>query len=487
MTESLKSKTVLGIFWSSVDIFGKQGIQFVISIIIARILVPADYGLIGMLTIFFGIAQSFVDSGFGSALIQKKNPTQVDYSTVFFFNVFIGLAFYTLLFLSAPLIADFYHQPLLLNLTRFLGLNIIINSFSIVQANIFVKHIDFKTTAKISFATVIFSGATGIFLAYKGFGVWSLAIQQIVSAVLNSILLFTISKWRPALVFNLASLKTMFKFGSRLLASGLLDVIFTNIYYIIIGKVFSAKQLGYYAQAQKIQTIPSNLIGSTISRVTFPIFSSIQDQDIRLKHNYRKTIRTIVFIVFPLMIGLMVVAEPLVNVLLTDKWLPSVIFLQLLCINGLTYPLSIINLNILKVKGRSDIFFRLEVIKKVLIIISIIISLPYGIIALVIGQVVLSFVSYGLNMYYSGRLVDYSVKEQLTDIFPYFALALVMGIFVYIAGLLLIENYILKLALQLLLGAGFYFIGSFFFKFEAMHEALDILRKFKNKVNKVSK
>ncbi|MBN2610911.1 MAG: MOP flippase family protein [Bacteroidales bacterium] len=483
MTVSLKSRTIHGVFWSSVDTFGRQAIQFVISIIIARILMPADYGLIGMLTIFFGIAQSFVDSGFGVALIQKKNPTQTDYSTVFFFNIAVGLLFYTILFFSAPLIADFYKQPMLLNLTRVLGLSVIINSFSIVQANIFAKKIDFKTTAKISLITVLFSGTTGLFMAFHGFGVWSLAIQQIVALALNSILLWFFSKWKPDFIFSLTSLKTMFKFGSRLLASGLLEVLFTNVYNLVIGKVFSADKLGYYTQAQKIQTLPSNLIRSTISRVTFPVFSSIQDDDQRLKQGYRKTIKIIIFIVFPLMIGIMVVAESLIKVLLTDKWLPSVAFLQLLCIIGMTYPLSSINLNILKVKGRSDIFFRLEVIKKILIAISIAISLPFGIMALIIGRVILSFISFVLNIYYSGKLIDFSIKEQLSDIFPYFVLSLCMGIIIYLFGFLFDDNDILKLVFQVVLGAAVYIVGSYLYKFEAMQEALEIINKLKKRLN----
>lgn len=484
MTENLKSKTIHGIMWSAVDNFSKQGIQFIISIIIARILVPADYGLIGMLTIFFAVAQSIVDSGFGTALIQKKNPTQIDYSTVFYFNIFVGTILYSILFFCAPLIAGFYQQPQLLNLTRFLGLNIIINSFSLIQANIFIKQIDFKITTKIGILSVILSGTIGIYLAYKGFGVWSLAIQQIIWALLNSILLWILSRWRPAFMFSLTSLKTMFRFGSRLLASGLLNVIFTNIYNLIIGKAFTANQLGFYTQAQKIQNMPSNLIGRTVNRVTFPVFATIQDDNSRLKQGYRKTIKLVVFIVFPIMIGLMVVAEPLVSILLTEKWLPSVIFLQLLCIVGLTYPLSSINLNILKVKGRSDTFFRLEVAKKILIVISVAISLPFGLMALVISQVIISLVGYFLNMYYSGRLIDFSIRDQLIDILPSFMLSACMGISIYFGGLLLPEYDILILVCQLILGSAIYLGGSYMFKLEAMYEAMEMVKRINIRINK---
>ena len=409
MPGELKLKASSGFFWSAIDILGKQGIQVVINLIIARILLPSDFGLIGMLTIFWGIAQAFVDSGFGTALIQKKNPTLNDYSTVYLFNIFMGIVFYLIIFICAPLIASFYKQPVLIPLTRFLGLNIIINSLSLVQANIFIKRINFKITTLISIIAVTFSGLIGIILAYKNFGVWSLAVQQMISAILTSTLLIINSKWKPSLIFSFESFKSLFKFGSRLLASGILDIIFTNIYNLIIGKSFSANQLGYYTQAQKIESFPTNFIGSSIGRVTFPIFSSIQEDNGKLKRNYRIIIKIISFINFPIMVFLFITSDSLIRVLLTDKWVPSVIFLQLLCIIGLTYPLSGVNLNILNVKGRSDIFFRLEIVKKILIVISIIITLPLGIIPLLIGQVIFSFIAYFLNIYFSGKLINFSM------------------------------------------------------------------------------
>lgn len=482
MTETLKSKTIYGIIWSAADNLSKQGIQFIISIIIARILAPSDYGLIGMLTIFIAIAQTIVDSGFGTALIQKKNPTQVDYSTVFYFNILVGIILYWILFFSAPLIAGFYQQPKLTNLTRFMGLNIVINSFSLVQANIFIKQIDFKITTKIGIASVLFSGLAGIYLAYKGFGVWSLAIQQIIWALINSLLLWIFSRWRPVFMFSLTSLKTMFAFGSRLLASGILNVIFTNIYNLIIGKAFSANQLGIYTQAQKIQNLPSNFINLTVSRVTFPVFASIQDDNYRLKQGYRKTIKSIVFILFPIMMGLGVIAEPLVKILLTEKWLPSVTILQLLCIVGLTYPLSSVNLNILKVKGRSDTFLRLEVVKKLLVILSIALSVPFGLLAVVISQVIISLVGYFLNMYFSGKLIDFSVREQLTDILPCFTLSTCMAIFIYILSMGINISSISKLTVEILAGIAFYVSGSVIFKFREIQETLMIINKIKNKL-----
>lgn len=483
MQEDLKLKASSGFLWSAIDIFGKQGIQVVINLIIARILIPSDFGLIGMLTIFWGIAQAFVDSGFGTALIQKKEPTQKDYSTVYIFNIITSVILYIIIYFCAPLIATFYNQPLLIPLTRFLGLNIIINSLSLVQANIFVKKINFKTTTKISLLSVSISGAIGIILAYNKFGVWSLAVQQILFATLTSGFLIISSKWKPSFIFSYSSFKHMFKFGSRLLASGILDIIFTNIYNLIIGKSFSAVQLGYYTQAQKIESFPVSFLGSSIGRVTFPIFSTLQDDNHKLKKSYRKVIKVIVFINFPIMIFLIASSESLIRVLLTEKWVSSVIFLQLLCVIGLTFPLSGINLNILNVKGRSDLFFKLEVLKKILIIISIVITLPFGIIPLLTGQVVFSFIAYFINIYYSGKLIGFSIKEQISDILPYLIISLIMGLIIYLFNMTLEEKHLVKLAAQFITGVVFYLASAYFLKLEALNETLNMLKIYKLKLN----
>jgi len=474
----LRQKIVSGLFWSAVERFGQQGIQFVITIIIARILTPADYGLIGMISIFMGVSMSFINSGFGQALIQRQNATHIDESTIFFFNIFLGFIFFFILFFVAPLIAAFYKQPILTLLIRVMALNLIINSFSIVQNALITKTIDFKRLTKISLISVVISGTVGIILAIKGFGVWSLVVQLIVSNLVKTILLWLFSKWRPLLVFSVASFKSLFSFGSKLLASGLLNQIFDNIYNLVIGKIYTPASLGYYTQAKRIQEMPVNNSISILQRVTYPIYATIQDETTRLKTVYRKTIKAIVMINFPLMIGIMICAYPLIKVLLTDKWLQAVPYLQLLCIIGLFLPLSSVNLNILKVKGRTDIFFYLEIAKKIIITLAILITFRYGIYIMIFGQVCTSFIAHFLNIYYSGRLINYNIHEQLNDIAPYLFLSVGVGICIFFGGLFLNSIQItLRLIIQIALFSLLYTVLIHILNLEAYSELKSIINK----------
>ncbi len=472
----LKQKMVSGLFWSAIERFGQQGIQFVITIIIARILTPADYGLIGMITIFIGVSMSFIDSGFGQALIQRQNATRKDESTMFYFNILLGFMFFGILYFIAPLIAAFYKQPILIPITRVLALNLVINSFGLVQNALITKTIDFKRLTKISIISIFFSGSVGILLAIKGFGVWSLIIQSLTGNIVKSILLWTMSKWRPLMVFSMDSFKSLFSFGSKLLASGLLNQIFDNIYNLIIGKMYTPAALGYYTQAKRMQDIPVSNSLSILQRVTYPIYSTIQDDLVRLKSVYRKTIKIIVLINFPLMIGMIVCAQPLIKIFLTDKWLPAVPYLQLLCMIGLLLPLSSINLNILKVRGRTDIFFYLEVAKKLIIVITILITYKFGIYIMVFGQVCSSFIAHLLNIYYSGRLVNYSIGEQLHDISNYLFIATFIGAFVFVGGLLLNTiSIFMKFIIQVISFVLLYIISIHIFKLEAYREIKSVI------------
>jgi O-antigen/teichoic acid export membrane protein len=476
MSESLKLKIISALIWSAIERVGQQAIYFFITIIIARLLSPSDYGLVGMLAIFMAISSSLVDSGFSAALIQKKNATYKDFSTIFYFNIFISIILFSVLFFSAPFIAKFYNQPRLISLTQFMALNLIINSFGLIQNTIIIKSIDFKTQTKISLVSSIASGAIGIFLAYEGFGVWSLAVQGLTSNLIRTVLLWFFNSWRPTLEFSISSLRGLFSFGSKLLASGLLDQIFDNIYKLVIGKLFSATSLGYYSQAKRIQEIPVTNLTQMVQRVTYPVYSTIQDDTQRLKRGYRNTIKAIIFINFPLMLGLAITAEPLVKVLLTEKWLPVVPYLQLLCIYGFLYPLSAVNLNILKVKGRSDIFFYLEIVKKAVIAIAILITYRWGVLALVIGQVCTGIIAFFINIYYSGKLINYSIKEQLLDIFPYFSLAALMSIFMYLVGLFFLEKSLIKTVVQIFSGAGIYLGMASALRLDANKEMISILQ-----------
>jgi len=402
---NLKQKTKLGFFWGTIEQLSMKGAQFVIGLVLARLLLPADYGLIGMLAIFIAIAQTFTDSGFSIALIQKKNRNETDFATTFFFNIGVSIFFFLTLFFTAPYIAIFYNSPELSLLTKVIAFNIILSSFAVVQRAKLTILLDFKTQAKASFSSVIIGGVVGILMAYRGYGVWALVVQSLIRNGSNTFFLWIMSRWVPKPVFSKASFLELFSFGSKLLGAGLLDTIYRNMYLIVIGKVFDARELGFYTRAQQFQKLPSENISNIISRVTFPVMSSIQDDSEKLSTVYRKFIRLSAFIIFPLMAGLAVISEPLIRLLLTEKWILSVPLLQLLSFAGMLYPIHSINLNILKVKGRSDLFLRLEIIKKIIITIAILITFSFGVKVMVIGQIITSYIAFFINTHYSNKMI----------------------------------------------------------------------------------
>jgi O-antigen/teichoic acid export membrane protein len=455
---SLESKVIRGVFWSAIERLGPQAVQFIVSIILARLLLPAQFGLIGMLAIFLALGHVFLASGFGAALIQKQDATEVHYSSVFYTNVLISLIAAGALCLAAPLIARFYAEPLLTSLTRVLSLNFVISAFGLIQMFLMTKRLDFKTQTKVSLIAAILSGVIGISMALLGFGIWSLVAQSVTAALFNTILLWIFNTWRPQLVFSLAALRELFGFGSRLLASGVMDTVFRNLYTVVIGKFYSPASLGYYTRAYSLQQLPAETLGGIVGRVTFPLFSEIQDDISRVKNGFRKALRAIALVNFPLMIGLLVCARPLVLTLLTDKWSPAIPYLQLLCIVGLLYPLHMINLNVLLAMGRSDLFFRLEVIKKVLIVIVLAITWSWGIETIIAGQILVSIAAYYLNSYYSGTLVGYGLRAQVRDLLPYLVAAGIMGAVVYALTWLPFAHPAVLLFVQVLLGSLVYVV-----------------------------
>ena len=424
---SLESRAIRGVFWSGIERLGPQAVQLVVSIVLARLLLPEQFGLIGMLTIFLALGAVFLNSGFGSALIQKQDATEVHYNSVFYTNILLSVVAAGILCLAAPLIAQFFQQPLLTPLTRVLSLNLVLSAFGLIQVFLMTKRLDFKTQTKATLIASLASGAVGITMAVLDFGVWSLVAQSVSLTLFNTLLLWAFNTWRPQKVFRLAALRELFGFGSRLLASGLLDTVFSNIYNVVIGKLFSPADLGYYTRAYTLQQLPSQTLGGVVGRVTFPLFSEIQDDAARLKNGFRKALRALALVNFPLMIGLLICARPLVLTLLTEKWAPAIPYLQLLCIVGLLYPLHLINLNVLLAMGRSDLFFRLEVIKKVLVVIVLAVTWRWGILAIIAGQIVLSMVAYYLNSYYNGRILGYGLGAQVRDLLAYLGAAGAMG------------------------------------------------------------
>ena len=476
MSDTLKHKATKGILWSAIERFSVQGVQFLIMIVMARILSPHDYGLIGMLSIFLAVAQSLIDSGFSQALIRKQNRTEIDNSTVFYFNVVTSGFLYLILFVIAPQVADFYNTPELCKLMRVVCLSIIINSLTVVQRAILTIKIDFKTQAKVSFITTLISGIIGIILAYSGFGVWSLAIHALLYAILNTIFLWILSKWRPIKAYSWDSFRDLFSFGSKLLASGLLDTIYRNIYPIIIGKIFSATDLGYYTRAQNFADLPSSNLTNILQRVTYPVLCSMQDNDERLRNIYRRFLKLSAFIIFPLMTGLASIAHPLINVMIGSKWEFCASLLQIICFNMMWYPIHAINLNLLQVKGRSDLFLRLEILKKIMGIIILIITIPLGLIAMCYGGISSSIFALVINTYYTGKLINVGFYKQMRDILP--TLTLSIGMFVIVLyATHSIQNMYMKLFLGISLGIVSYIGCSIIFKFTELQEVLSILKK----------
>ena len=456
MTESLKHKTLKGTIWSSIERFSVQGVQFIVMIIMARILTPEDYGLVGMLTIFITISQSLIDSGFSQALIRKRDRRQIDNSTVFYFNIAIGTILYLVLFFSAPLIANFYHEPQLIPITRVISLSVFINSLVVVQRALLTVEIDFKTQTKASFTAVISSGILGIWMVYDGYGVWAIVAQQLVNLSVNALLLWILSHWRPSLEYSWTSFRELFNFGSKLAGAGILDTLYKNIYLIIIGKIFKASDLGYYTRAQQFSEFPSSNLTGIIQRVTFPVLCSIQEDNERLKNVYRRFLRLSAFLIFPLMIGLAAVAHPLVILLLKEQWAFTATLLQILCFNMMWYPIHAINLNLLQVKGRSDLFLKLEVYKKIIGVTVLCVTVPMGLVAMCVGSVLNSLIALIINTYYTGKLIQVGFFSQMKDLMPTLFYSLSMGIVVYGIIYFIPENS-LKLTVGILVG-GIYFL-----------------------------
>lgn len=476
MAESLKKQAVSGILWSAVERFSVQGIQFLIMIIMARLLSPKDYGLIGMLTVFIAVAQSLIDSGFSQALIRKQNRTEIDNSTVFYFNIVVGFALYSLFYTIAPLVAQFYQTPELTLLMRVICISIIFNSFAVVQRALLTIKIDFKTQAKATLTAAVLSGIVGISMAYSGMGVWSIAGQQLTNLGVNTVLLWLLTGWIPSKHFSWQSFQELFAFGSKLLCSGLLDTLYRNMYLIVIGKVFSASNLGYYTRAQQFSDLPATNLTGILQRVTYPVLCKIQNDNERLSVAYRRFLRVSAFIIFPIMLGISALATPIVLLLLKEQWLFSATLLQIICFAMMWYPIHAINLNLLQVKGRSDLFLRLEIIKKIIAVVILCVSIPLGLIAMCIGQIFSSLVSLIINTHYTGKLIQVGFIQQLKDLLPTCCLSLVMWSIIYLT-----QYYFEALSLKLIIGslAGFLFytLTAYSLKFQELQELISIIRR----------
>lgn len=477
MTATLEQKTVRAITWNMFERFGTQGLGFVLGVVLARLLTPADFGLIGMIYVFFAVAQVFVEGGLGAAYVQKKEVTAYDSDTVFYSNLFISLAIYLVLWISAPAIAGFYDQPVLTGLTRVAGLVIIINAFNIIQMAHVMRDVDFKRKTKVTLIATFLSGVAGITAAYLDFGVWSLVIQQITNRFLTTIGFWVTSKWRPGLKFSIESFKNLFSFGFWILASGLIFAIFNNIYILVIGKFFPAAQLGFYEKAKRFRSIVSEELAGAVGSVSFPVLSKLQDDKPRLKQAVRKFLTHTLVVIAPLIVILIVVAEPFVILILTEKWAPMIPYMQLLCVAGILYPIHSINVQVLKAQGKSNLNFRIEIIKNCFRVINIVVMYRFGVIYIIIGEIITSFLSLIVNTYYSKRLFSYGMIEQLNDIRVIVFSAAISGLAGYIT-IYYIENMYFKLFLGSLLTATIYAALQYFFNKDLFFQIFKLKEHF---------
>ena len=478
---SLRKKSIIGIFWVFTQQFSNQIVTFIVSIFLARILMPEDFGLIGMIAVFMAISQILLNSGLTQSIIRESNPTQIDYSTIFFFNIVASIILYIILFFCAGFIADFYNQPPLTNIIRVYTLTLIINAFGAVQFTRLTKQMDFKTQMMVTVPSLVISGIVGIGLAYLGFGVWSLVYMSLIQALVRTLQIWLRSKWMPSFEFSKERFKYHFGFSYKLGLSGLIITLYQNIYQIVIGKFFAPAQVGFYTRAASMKDLPVNNISTALNKVTYPLFAEIKDDNARLKKVYKMLMQSVIYILCPVMVYLIVVAEPLFRLLFTEKWLPAVPFFQILCLSGILYPLHSYNLNILNVKGRSDLFLKLEIIKVVFGVIVIIVSIRFGLMALLWGQLISSILALVINSHYSGNYINYRLIEQLLDISPIFILTFITGLVVYFLDntFLIGLNDILRILITALIGM-FVFLGaSFLLKFEAYHNILSLVKNRK--------
>ena len=473
----IKNKEVNSILWSGIERFSAQGAQFLLSILIARLVTPSDYGLIAMLTIFLSVAQQFVDSGFSNAIIQKTDRKEIDYYTVFYFNLIISIIIYAVLFWCSPYIAIFYSEPDLEIVAKWIGLNIILTAFYIVPRTKFVIDLNFKIQTKISFVAVVVSGVVGIVLASYGYGVWALVVQSLLNSLISLSLYWGLSKWKLKFIFSWFSFKTLFSFGYKLLVVGMLHVIFANIYTLIIGRRFAVTDVGYFNRSQTFATFPSVNITSIICRVLYPIQCHVQNDDYLFKRKFIQYLRATIYIVFPLMICLCVLAKPFILVVLNEKWLSISSILSILCIAYMWYPLTALNWQLLTAKGRSDLALKAEIVGKVLSILILLLTLPFGIMVICYGIIIANVVDIIIIIYYARKITGIGYLLELRILYPIVFISLIMSGGMYVTQFLFANPY-LQLIIGVIVGGSIYLSLSFMLKLEETRVMKQIVRKY---------
>lgn len=468
----LKTRARAAVFWSGLEIFTSKGVSFVVTVILARLLVPEDFGTLALLALFLGIANLFVTAGFAAALIQKQDVTHLDESTMFWFNVAAALVMWLVLFALSPLIADFFALPVLQPLTVLVACTIVLSASGAIHSTLLSKRLDFRAKMKVGLISTAVSGGVGVYLAWNNFGVWALAWQAVVSAAISTLLLWAISSWRPLYAFSSDSFRRLFGFGGWLAGAYLLDTIYQKGYTLLIGKFYGTYDLGIYNRADNTQQLPTSILTGVLSRVAFPLFSSVNQDKERLRRGVQLSVRSIALITSPVMIGLSVLAEPFIRVVFGEQWLPAVPILQVLCVLGLLWPLHVINLNVLKAQGHANLFFRLAVIKKIAGIVLLVTGSFFGILGIAWGRVIQSIIAVLINSHYTKKFLGYGIAEQTKDCFPSFLLGAGMGSVVLAASHSIDMVGKIELLLLIFLGALFYVLGNLALGASAFKEAI---------------
>lgn len=481
MSTSLKQKTISGVIWSSLQRFGTMGISFISNIVLARLLTPDDYGCIGMLMIFIALSNTFIDGGFGSALIQKKRPTSEDYSTIFFWNIFLSLVLYGVLYLCSPLIADFYDLPLLSKVLRVQGLVLIVNAFGIIQANQLRKQLKFKSIAQVSLTASIISVIVAIAMAYMGCGIWSLVAQQIVIPLVTTVLYWVYSSWRPLWVFSKSSFRELFGFGSFILLSSLINTFCNNLNGLLIGKFFNASSMGYFTQSKKIEDIFSTSIESVISQVTYPILVEVKDDIERLKNVIERFNSLLLYIVMPLMLLLNLLATPIIELLLGNQWLPAAPYLEILAFQGIAMGLQGVNYNSIAAIGYSKSLFNSTIVKRVVSVSLLILGMYLGgIKGILWGMVLSSFFFCIYNSILVHRYIGYTLLKQVKDLLPVICLNVISYTLAYASHLCFrVDSYFLYITI-LVVYVSSYILLSFVSRINVLDYLFELVKnKFK--------
>ena len=468
------------LFWKFLERCGAQGVSFIVSIILARLLEPSIYGVISLVLIITSIMQTFVDSGFGNALVQKKNPDDLDFSTIFYFNIVMCILMYVILFFTAPFISDFYKIKDLTPVIRVLGIVILISGVRSIQQSYVSKHLMFKKFFYSTLGGTIGAAVIGIWMAFNGFGIWALVAQQIFNTFFGTVILWFTVKWRPKPMFSFKRLKSLFTYGWKLLASGLLDKIYQDLRQLIIGGMYTPSDLAFYNKGNQFPKLIVDNINSSIDSVLLPTMSNIQDKIENLKSITRRAIKTSTYLIVPLMTGLAVCSKTLIPLLLTEKWNPCIEYLVIFCFTMSFYPIHTANLNAIKAIGRSDIFLKLEIIKKAIGIAAILITMWISVRAMAYSLLVTTILSSFINAYPNKKLLNYSYVNQIADILPQITLSLIMGILIYPISYIALPS-VLIILLQVVTGAVIYIAGSMIFKFESFYYLLSILKSFLKK------